>query len=135
MICPVCRGSKLRYNDDTRSWGPQSCIACGGSGMGPVGNQAADATLDKMKATRLERGIRPHGNGHVPWLPAEDDYITKVDAAWRQTATARRGGHRPQGWYERLADELHRLFPDQPLRSKNAVKQRIMRLNPTATEG
>lgn len=133
MICPVCHGSKLRYNGT--SWGPQSCIACGGSGMGPVGNRATDATLDKMQATRLERGIRPHGNGHVPWLPEEDAYVVKADQSWQRTAAARRGSHRPQGWYERLANELHRLFPDQPLRSKNAVKQRIMRLNPTATEG
>ena len=103
--------------------------------MGPVGNRMTEATLGKMQATRLERGIRPHGNGHVPWLPEEDAYVVKADQSWQRTAAARRGSHRPQGWYERLANELHRLFPDQPLRSKNAVKQRIMRLNPTATEG
>lgn len=103
--------------------------------MGPVGNRATDATLDKMQATRLERGIRPHGNGHVPWSAEEDAFAVKAETIWRGTIRCLEGRHRPMGWYERLAQELHRMFPDQPLRSKTAVKQRIMRLCPTDREG
>lgn len=131
MICPVCRGSKLRYDNDASVWGPEPCIACKGSGIGPAGNRATEGMLHKMLATRQERSGRAHGNGHVPWLPAEDAYILQAEAAWRATAKAAQGKHRPQGWYERLADTLHRLFPEQPLRSKVAVKQRIMRLATT----
>ncbi len=54
---------------------------------------------------------------------------------WRKSAKARAGGHKPEGWYENVARVLQAASPDQPRRTKDAVKQRILRICPTATEG
>lgn len=135
MICPVCRGSKLRYDDDTGSWGPASCPACNGSGIGPEGNQSRPETLDKFRAALAAVGSKPRSNGRVPWSVAEDEYVLDVETRWRKSLKARNGSHKPEGWYEKLALALHDQFPEQPLRTRHAVKQRIMRLAPTVPKG
>lgn len=123
MTCPVCRGSKLRYNPDTNSWGPQSCPACEGTGQGPTGRRMSDDTVQRMNDTRQEHGAHA-ANQHVPWTPEEDAMALSAEKAWRRKGKYRR----PGDWFAHLAERLHAEYPSQPLRTPMAVKQRIIRL-------
>lgn len=96
MICPVCHGKRVRYNHDTQTWGPDPCIACGGSGEGPVGNQQSPETRDKARTPRPRRMLVRSSRA---WTPAEIRYLR------REMAKPRPHGKR-QEWLRKLAARL-----------------------------
>ena len=130
-VCPVCEGRKVRYDHDTLTWGPLPCIACKGTGIGPVGRDQTDAARQKaresMARARELRRQNPRG-----WTAAEDRFIL---ASSDQIASERPGRNRPRNWFEWLADELLRAFPQKPRRTVVSLRARILRLETNRRKG
>jgi hypothetical protein len=129
VICPVCRGSKLRYNPETVSWGPDPCIACGGSGEGPRGSEVSPELRERQRVARAEflrhRKEAKHRR-RTGWSKAEDRYILRQEAEWRMTAQETGRIRRPGSWYHDLVADLAERFGS--IRTAIALKARIKRL-------
>ena len=131
--CPVCRGDGRRHDHWTGTVDEaRKCPACRGIGTAPKGCRMDDDTRAKQAKGHLagKHPERRYVNGSAVWEPEEDAMAVTLETLWRELARNTGKARRPNRWLEDAAEKIHAACPRSPLRTRNAVKQRIIRLMP-----